>query len=935
MYRSVYLTVTLFGILFFLSSQVNPEETLRPHNSSPKVTDIIIKLTELRKDEHTLLEITDNLIYLKKSEPFSPELLEDSIQALKLSKKFSHIHIDSQDSPEGMVIFFSLTPVRYIKDIKFSGAYPVFEQRILSAIALYTGDAFMPDELDHQMQLIKDLFIDEGFLEPEVTVDIQKDPDDGNVSLTFDLQKGGYLRLSHVRFIGNHSISSGRLGLKMKTRRNSFLPGNRGRFVENTLIDDINRLIEFYRKKHFPDVKITYDIDKDFENQTAAVLVTIEEGPYYQVQFEGNKTFWDLTLKNDVVIFDEGNLHDMGLRKSIRNMKARYLEKGFWETQISFEDTHEVIDNRPVRKVKFVIAEGARYKVENVKISGNTHFGEKNIQKQMLTRPPGIFDSGHYDPETLELDTIAIKTLYAQEGFMEPLVRSDTVLSEEKQKAIISIDIEEGPRTLVETTEIRGLTVLSEKEAYDAISLKPGLPFRNYMVRSDENTLAGLISPYGYPHIKVTGKVDFSRNRTKAHVVFIVDEGPFVRMGQIYYSGNFRTKEYIVSREINMNPGEPFSLGRMLEGQRTIRDMEIFNSVQFKTIGLREKTEDIHLFVEMEEIKPYYIQTGLGYQTDLGTYINLKAGDRNFLGRNKDIWVGGSLSEIGYRGEAWYSDPRFFGTGMSTDFGLFTEKKEEFNKNFGVKIYGASVGFSRKWTSQLSTGLAVRYENRKKYDIGGAEREIEDEDEALFRSRNLVVMTPSVAYDTRDSIIRPRRGLFTTISADISQGIDDDLDSFIKYNLDGRYFRTSKSIPWLTMACLGRIGYIDPMGNVHDIPDDQLFFLGGTSDIRGFRENMLLFDANKDPVGGRFSMAGSLEARIDLGGNLELTTFVDAGRIKNPEILIDDTDIRTSAGIGLRYITPIGPVGLLYGHKLDRKDGESPGRVHFSIGYTF
>jgi outer membrane protein insertion porin family len=134
---------------------------------------------------------------------------------------------------------------------------------------------------------------------------------------------------------------------------------------------------------------------------------------------------------------------------------------------------------------------------------------------------------------------------------------------------------------------------------------------------------------------------------------------------------------------------------------------------------------------------------------------------------------------------------------------------------------------------------------------------------------------------------------------------------------------------------LGRAGYIDPRGNVSDVPDDQLFFLGGITDVRGFRENMLLFDAANDPVGGRFSINGSLEARIDLGRNFELTTFLDAGRINNTEIPVDDSDLRTSAGIGLRYVTPIGPIGFLYGHKLDRKDGESSGRFHFSLGYTF
>jgi outer membrane protein insertion porin family len=172
-------------------------------------------------------------------------------------------------------------------------------------------------------------------------------------------------------------------------------------------------------------------------------------------------------------------------------------------------------------------------------------------------------------------------------------------------------------------------------------------------------------------------------------------------------------------------------------------------------------------------------------------------------------------------------------------------------------------------------------------------------------------------------------------SADISQGLENDLDSFIKYNLDVRYFWTPDPIPRLTLAFLGRAGYIDPLGNVEDIPDDQLFFLGGTNDVRGYKENLLLFDDDDDPVGGRFSAVGSLEFRFDLGRNIELTTFFDAGRVKNTEIRVEDYDWRTSAGIGVRYITPIGPVGFLYGFKLDRREGESPGRLHFSLGYTF
>ncbi len=940
MAHKLFIRTIIFLSLFIVPSfsLIFSAKSADVNDSVPTVAEIVIHISEIGKDKNTLAEIAQNLVYLKKSKPFSPEQLQNSITALKLSKRFSHIEVDSKDTAEGLVIKFFLTPFRFIKDIQFTGAYPVFEQRLLNSIAIYIGDAFLSDELQKQAQLIEKVFINEGYIDPDVTIDVRKDPEDENVILTFDIQKDHFWRLSQIDFEGNQRISSKRLKSKMKTWRHSFLPGHRGRFIENELREDIEKILEFYRKKQYADVQIDYKIEKNPENQEAYVVIVIEEGPRYHVKFHGNRHFRNFTLKRDLVIFQEGNLHDLGLRKSVRKMKERYREAGFLETQINLEQDSELQEDGEIRNVMFVINEGPRFTVKTVEISGNRHLDDKTIQKQILTRPPGVIRSGYYLPETLELDTLAIKTLYAQEGYMETEVTETTHLAgEKKQEVSISIDIEEGPQTLVNNAQIRGLTVVSEHVAYEALTLRPGEPFRKYMVRSDENTLSGLISQYGYPHVKVTGKVSFSQDMSKADVVFEVDEGPFVRMGEIYYSGNFRTKDYTLAREVNMQPGEPFSLRRMLEGQREIRNMDIFDSVQFKTIGLMEKAEDVHLFVEMEEKKPYFIQTSLGYQTDLGAYISLRAGDRNFLGKNKDVWIGGSLSEIGHRVEAWYSDPWLFNTKIPNSFGVFTERKEEFNKNFGVDIHGASLAFSRIWTSHLSSALAFRYENRKKFDTNGfIPGEIADDDDRdQFRSRNILVITPSVVYDTRDSSIRPGKGLLASAFADISQGIDNDLDSFIKYGLDGRYFTTPSSIPWLTMACLGRVAYIEPLGSVKDIPSDQLFFLGGTTDVRGFKENMLLFDAGKNPVGGRFSMVGSLEARIDLGGNLELTTFLDAGTIKNPEITVDDTDVRMSAGMGLRYITPIGPIGLLYGHKLDRKDGESRGRIHFSIGYTF
>jgi len=131
------------------------------------------------------------------------------------------------------------------------------------------------------------------------------------------------------------------------------------------------------------------------------------------------------------------------------------------------------------------------------------------------------------------------------------------------------------------------------------------------------------------------------------------------------------------------------------------------------------------------------------------------------------------------------------------------------------------------------------------------------------------------------------------------------------------------------------VGYIQNFADDSNLPDDQLFFLGGIADVRGFDENELLVDGSKDPVGGKTQILGSIEARIDLGMNFEIPLFIDAGSVRETGVPGSHEDFKYSIGAGIRYMTPVGPVGLLYGYKLNPEEGEDTGRIHFSIGYTF
>ena len=385
-------------------------------------------------------------------------------------------------------------------------------------------------------------------------------------------------------------------------------------------------------------------------------------------------------------------------------------------------------------------------------------------------------------------------------------------------------------------------------------------------------------------------------------------------------------------RELGIEPGQPFSLKTMLEGQKNIRNMEAFDSVQFKTFGIKEERDRITLLIDMEEIKPYYLQAATGYASDRGLYGNTRVGDRNLFGLNKDAWIGGELSQIGYQGGLGVTQHRIFDTPITNTNTLSFEKKAQFNQIFGTSVWTSSCNFLRVYKPHTTTSLGFRYEWRDQF-LKDKSVTIPLGDEDSYKPRGSLITTPFISYDARDSFVRPQKGFYSSYAVDISKGYQNSLDNFLKHYLNLRYYFSPSHR--LTLAWLGRLGYIYTYGKKGQLPEDQLFYLGGTMDVRGYDENMLRYDTSRNPVGGRLSLVGSMEARLELSHDWETAIFYDTGSVRRALVNEGSDNFRSSVGIGLRYITPIGPMGLLYGYKLNRNEGESPGKFHFSIGYTF
>ena len=896
------------------------------------VSQVIIDIQDAPVTHTKYQDMAKNLMGIIPGEPFSIPRLQKAIQTLEKSNRFEHIFSDIIENDQGVSVYFRLTPFPLIKEIRIRGSFPLFESDILHMMTMAPGQIFKKNELREQEKGIIAFLNREGYPLPGVHISAERDPADGHMILQVDMNKGHDLTVNKVTFTGNQSISSFWLELKMNSDPTAWDIAFPKRWVEPELKKDIRILTDYYRKQGFVDCAIQYRTSIS-KNNRVSIFNEIEEGPFYDIRFKGNKSISASKLLKDMVLFNNGNRNDAGLKRTVSSIREQYQKNGFFQASINMTDRLLAEKSKKIREITFFVTEGPRFEISAVEITGNRAIETKAIQNQMLTEKSGVFRKRYFNPQELNEDINAIKLLYRRKGFIHVLITPTWKKSRDEKSAVVHLNITEKIQTIVSSVRFSGLTAISEKEAYQVIRLKRGTPFREYMIKTDQNALSSFISEKGYPFAVVTGRYELSKDQKKVSLIYHITQGNQVLMGQMYFTGNFKTKEKTLIAHMTQKPGEPFSLAKLLESQKNLRDMNIFNSVEFKPAGLEDKSENITLLVEVEERKPYYVEFGIGYETSKGSFMDSKIGDRNLLGKNQEAWLGVGYSEIGYRLESGLINPSLWGTDIAMNSTLFGEETKEFNQDFGTTVLGGNVGLSKNVFKNVTAGLSFRFERRDQFDNELTDVSPERINYKQFKPRTLFVVTPSFIHDTRDSFIQPKEGIFSNISMDISKGIDRSLDDFIRCQANLSYFTTP--VNRLTFAWIGRMGYLEPLGSGNDVPQDQLFFLGGGADVRGFEENLLSYDALRNPLGGQTVLSTSVELRIDLGYHFELPLFFDTGKVSRIPSSEAEGKFRSSVGTGLRYITPIGPIGLLYGKNLDPEKGEPSARFHFSIGYTF
>jgi outer membrane protein insertion porin family len=880
-----------------------------------------------------LKDMAQKMIRFQPGDRFTPQGLDTTISLLTQSRQFSAIEIDDPDmAAASITLVFRLTPVMLIRDIQVTGAFPVFSQTIVNATDYFVGSPFFPDQVEKNTQAIESVMAENGYVAARVR--IRPEPGEGlQVDVVIDVEKNEPLRTVEIEINGNTVFSDTRLKMRMKSWQLPLFFWSKGKkTVQKELDTDSKNLLAFYRKKGYVEAQVDTQVHTDLNQKITRVVFDIDEGPLYRVEFLGNKKFGNRTLKKDLTIWTKGNRNDFGLRRSIKNISDRYQKAGFKDCEVSFTAEITPRQPRPVRNIRIHITENTRYLVRSATVTGAQSLDVSDFFPHLNTREKKFLYDGPFVENMPTADRQTLENIYAGKGFEQTRVSAAVTWDEpdEKNRAFADVvfDVTEGYRRQVTqilfegvsdealAAELRNLLKTGEKQ-----DLVPS------QVNEDRRVVLSHLAEKGYIYADVRTRIEPDGKDGK--VVFQVTPGSPAAVGGVWVFGNFDTREDVILRRNTLEENEPVFLNGFLSLQREIRDLQCLERANFSAIGIQENLDQVFFTASVEEKKPYFIDTSIGYDTARDAYLGVAAGNRNLLGTNRRLYLNAQISGIGYETILGITDFDFLASRVYSDFNVFASEEELKNQNFGTKKYGSSLLFEKQFTENLKLGTSFGLESREQYPTGN----FDDQNPDIYATRGIVAATPFVTWSSVDSHARPTRGFYVNASAGYYRDILEDLDNFMKYQVKAKYY--IQPFSRLVLAFQGMYGTIQNFSPDAELPDDQLFFLGGISNVRGIDENELVVDAFGDPVGGKTQMAGSIEARIDLGNNFELPVFLDAGSLRDTTRPGTDEGFKFTAGSGLRYMTPVGPVGLLYGHRLNPETGESSGKIHFSIGYTF
>jgi outer membrane protein insertion porin family len=673
---------------------------------------------------------------------------------------------------------------------------------------------------------------------------------------------------------------------------------------------------------YFEDVRAEI---KPFEGGIRLIYVVKEKPTIVKIDLQGNKEFDDSKLKEQLAITSGAVADSVLIQDNANKLRMFYEEEGYYLSRIV-----PVVKKISPDEVglTYQIHEGPKIKIKKINIEGNKALSDKKIKGVMETREWWIFSfitsSGYYKKEQMESDIEKIRDLYFNNGFIK-VAAGEPQIKLIEDRMFITITVSEGDQYNVSSIEISGNKVFSLDEIRKRITLTPGKPFSKQTLGKDIFSISELYSENGYALITVTPDLVPEEDKKLVRVILNIDEGERYRIGRIEISGNTKTRDKIIRREVRLDEGDIFNSSLLRRSYERINNLNFFETVDLAPKPQpEEKLVDIE--IKVEERPTGFFSVGGGYSSIERFIAMAELTQGNLFGKGQFIKIRGELGgrtsyyDITFR-EPWFMDKPI---SFSTSIYKTTREYIEYHK----KATGAGISFGTMLSEYWWGNIAYNFEDAEIYNVSEkAPKIIQDQKGKSVTSS----ITPSLVRDSRDNYLDPSRGSRNSVYVTYA-GIGGT-NNFVKSGVDSAWYFPIKSS---TVMLRGRFGYAAGIGG-KKLPLYERFYVGGIYTIRGlgFGEAGPRDEETGDEIGGTEELIFNLEYIFPLISDIRLKglVFFDAGNaydsFQNFGVL------RYTTGLGVRWISPIGPVRLEWGYNIDRKPGEKSGRFEFAFGTFF
>jgi outer membrane protein insertion porin family len=669
------------------------------------------------------------------------------------------------------------------------------------------------------------------------------------------------------------------------------------------------------------------------------LVVTVVENPIInRIAFEGNRRLDDEVLSNEVQL----RPRVVYTRSRVQNAVSRILE--LYPRNGRFAATVEPkvieLDQNRVDLV-FEINEGPLTDVSRIVFIGNEAFDDSALRDVIQTREAAWYrfltSDDTYDPDRLAFDQELLRRFYLARGYADFNVGSAIAeLTPDGRNFVITFTVDEGDRYDFGTIDLESrLPDLEPEQLRELITTKSGEVYDADQVEESIVALSEEIGELGYAFVEVEPVPTKHPDERVIDLTYVINEGSRVYIERIDIVGNLRTLDEVIRREFRVDEGDAFNTALLRRSRQRIENLGYFEQVELNTQP-GSSPDKTRIEVEVSERSTGELSFGAGFSTSDGPLGDIRLTERNLLGRGQSVRAEFTISARTQQIDFSFTEPYFLDRDLAAGFDLFRRRTDfQSEGSFDQKSLGGTLRASYPLTERWRHGLRFTVRQDEITDVDeDASRFIRDEE-----GDNLTILVgQDLTYDVRDTRFLPSEGYLIRLEQDVA-GLGDT--QFIRHEATGSYYYPFTPNWVLNLAARG--GYIFGYGGENVRLFDR-FFLGGQT-LRGFKfagvgPRDITTD---DALGGNLLFTTTAEQRFPLGLPEELRmfgrVFVDAGTlteldVNGPEIA-DSGSIRASAGIGLSWLSPLGPIAIDLSQAFLKEEEDETEFFRLSFGTRF